>query len=191
MLQKPKASGRLLKWAIKLGQFEVNFCLETEVKGQALADFIAEFTYSNAVEVTRMTNSIEATKAVGVKGIEDSESTEGDTEHWTLYIDSASNDTGSGVDMMLISPEGHKIHCTIRFGFKVSNNEAEYEALIVGLRLARNLKARNVKIFSDSQLVVNQVNDIYLVRKEKMATYLEKANEQLSVFFATFIEVIP
>ena len=64
--------------------------------------------------------------------------------------------------MMLISLEGYKIHCVIRFGFKASNNKAEYEALIVGLHLAHELQVRNVKIFNDSQLVVNQVNDIYL-----------------------------
>ena len=93
--------------------------------------------------------------------------------------------------MMLISPEGYKIHCAICFGFKVSNNEAEYEALIVGLCLARELQVCNVKIFSDSQLVVNQVNDIYLVRREKMVAYLEKAKEQLSLFFTASIKVIP
>ena len=90
--------------------------------------------------------------------------------------------------MMLISPEGHKIHCAICFGFKASNNEAEYEALIAGLRLAREMRVHNVKIFSDSQLVVNQVNDIYLTRGEKMVVYLEKAKEQLSSFFAASIE---
>ena len=93
--------------------------------------------------------------------------------------------------MMLISPEGHKIHYAICFGFKASNNEAEYEALIAGLRLSRELQVRNVKIFNGSQLLVNQVNDIYLARREKMATYLDKAKEQLSLFFATSIEVIP
>ena len=58
-------------------------------------------------------------------------------------MDGASNDTGSRAGMMLISPEGHKIHCAIRFGFKALNNEVKYEALIAALRLAR------------SQLVVN------------------------------------
>ena len=57
--------------------------------------------------------------------------------------------------MMLISPEGHKIHYAICFGFKTSNNKAEYEALIAVLRLTRDLQAYNVKIFSDSHLVVN------------------------------------
>ena len=73
--------------------------------------------------------------------------------------------------MMLISLEGHKIHCVMRFGFQVSNNEVEYEALIAELRLAKPI---NLRIYSDSQLIVNQVNDIYLARRERMAAYLEK-----------------
>ena len=53
----------------------------------------------------------------------------------TLYVDGASNNDGSGADIMLISPEGHKMHCAICFGFKASNNEVECEALIAGLCL--------------------------------------------------------
>ena len=79
----------------------------------------------------------------------------------------------------------------MRFGFKASNNEAEYEALTVGLCLTRELQVCNVKIFSDSQLVVNQVNDIYLARWEKTTAYLDKAKEQLSLFFPASIKVIP
>ena len=79
--------------------------------------------------------------------------------------------------MMLISTEGHKIDYAIHFGFKASNNEAEYEALIVVLPLVSELQLCNVKIFSKSPLVVNQVNDIYLPRGEKMAAYLDKAKE--------------
>ena len=87
--------------------------------------------------------------------------------------------------MILISPEAHKINCAIRFGFKAPNNEADYEALV------RELQVHNVKIFNDSQLVVNQINDIYLARGEKMAAYLEKEKEQLSSFFVASIELIP
>ena len=63
VLQKPKALGRLLKWAIELGQFEVNFCPRSMIKGQALTAFIAEFTYSHVAEIIGTTNSVEATKA--------------------------------------------------------------------------------------------------------------------------------
>ena len=76
VLQKLETSGRLLKWAIELGQFEVNFRPQAAIKGQALA----EFTYSNTFEVTRTTNSTEAAKAVEVREKENSVLTEGDVE---------------------------------------------------------------------------------------------------------------
>ena len=120
------------------------------MKRQALADFITEFTYSNIVEVTGTSNSTKAAKAARIREKEDSVSIEGNAEQWNLYVDAASNDIGSGAGMMLISPEGHKIHCAIRFGFKVSNNKAKYEALIACLHFVRKLQAHNVMIFSDS-----------------------------------------
>ena len=105
-------------------------------------------------------------------------------------MDNTSNDTEFGVDIMLINPKGHKIHYALCFGFKASNNEAEYEALIAGLRLTKELQARNIQIYSDSQLVVNQVNDIYLARGDRVATYLEKAKGLMETFLIASIEVI-
>ena len=117
----------------------MNFHPQTTIKGQILLDFIAEFTYSNTAEVTRMTNIIEIVKATWVREKENSVPTEGDAEQWTLYMDNASNDTGSGAGMMLICLEGHKIHYSVSFGFKELNNKAEYEALIAGMRLVLEL----------------------------------------------------
>ena len=54
-----------------------------------------------------------------------------DAKQWNLYMDSASNDTGSGAGIMLISPEGHKIHCALWFRFKASNNEAKYDCTLL------------------------------------------------------------
>ena len=68
-----------------------------------------------------------------------------DAEWWTLYVDDTFNDTRSRADIMLISHEGHKIHYALRFGFKASNNEVEYEALIAGLRLAKELQAHSIQ----------------------------------------------
>ena len=62
----------------------------------------------------------------------------------------SSNDGGSGAGLILISPEGHRMHCALRFRFKASNNEAEYEALIAGLELAKELKVELLDIYSDS-----------------------------------------
>ena len=60
------------------------------------------------------------------------------------------DDRGSGAGLILISPEGHRMHCALRFGFKASNNEAEYEALIVGLELGKEMKVKSLEIFNDS-----------------------------------------
>ena len=80
MLQNPEASGKLLKWVIELGKFNVNFHPRTTIKRQALVDFITEFTYSNAAEVTGTTNVTEAVKATVIRGREDSVPTKGDVE---------------------------------------------------------------------------------------------------------------
>ena len=72
--------------------------------------------------------------------------------------------------MMLNSPEGHKIHYALHFGFQASNNKTEYEALIAELKLAKELKVNNLKVYSDSQLEVNQVNETYQARGERMVT---------------------
>ncbi|XP_024024255.1 uncharacterized protein LOC112092393 [Morus notabilis] len=103
---------------------------------------------------------------------EEIESTE-----WKLYVDGASSDNGSGADVLLISPEGHKITSAVRFKFKASNNEAEYEALIAGLRLASHLKIERLSIFNDSQLVVGQVKEQFQARGKKMGAYLRKRHE--------------
>ena len=76
-------------------------------------------------------------------------------------MDGSSNDGGSGVSLILVSPEGHRMNCALRFRFKASNNEAKYEALIAGLELAKEIKVESLDIFSDSQLIVCQINDEY------------------------------
>ena len=74
------------------------------------------------------------------------------------------------------------MHCALKFGFKVSNNGPEYEALITRLNLAKEMKVESLEIFSDSQLIVCQVTNKYQARGEKMAAYLQKAKDLLSTF---------
>ena len=79
-------------------------------------------------------------------------SKEGDLEgkQWALFVDGASNKNGYRAGIMLVSPEECKIHYALRFGFQVLNNEAKYEALLEGLRLAKELKVCLLKVYSDS-----------------------------------------
>ena len=59
---------------------------------------------------------------------------------WKLFMDGSSNENGSRAGLMLINPENHRISSVLRFTFRASNNEAEYKALLAGLRLARELQ---------------------------------------------------
>ena len=95
VLQKPEASGRLLKWAIELGQFEVNFHPRMTIKGQALSNIIAKFTYSNIVEVTRIDDSSKVAKVVGVREKENFLPTEGDAEQYSMWM----------APLMILGPE--------------------------------------------------------------------------------------
>ena len=77
---------------------------------------------------------------------------------WKLYVDGLSNENGSGAGLMLISPENHRISSALQFTFKASNNEVEYEALLAGLRLAKDFQVDSLLIFSDSKLVMSQIS---------------------------------
>ena len=69
---------------------------------------------------------------------------------WRLSVDEAANAQGSGADLILTSPEGIDIEYALRFGFRASNNEAEYEAVIAGLNLAHSMEVDQLEVCSDS-----------------------------------------
>ncbi|XP_024026375.1 uncharacterized protein LOC112093026 [Morus notabilis] len=146
--------------SVELSQFDIKYVPRTAIKGQALVNFLVEFSHRPAPATP--------------EGVENTE--------WKLYVDGASSDNGSGAGVLLISPEGHKITSAVRFKFKASNNEAKYEALIAGLRLASHLKIERLSVFSDSQLVIGQMKEEYQARGEKMRAYLRKVKEELVKF---------
>ena len=83
------------------------------------------------------------------------------------------------------------MNCALRFRFKASNNEVEYEILIAGLELAKEMKVESLNIFSDSQLVVCQINKEYQAREEKMIAYLLKVKTLLGSLSSYTICKIP
>ncbi|GJS99663.1 reverse transcriptase domain-containing protein [Tanacetum coccineum] len=112
-------------------------------------------------------------------------------EPWTLFTDRSSCVDGSGSGLILTSPEGMEFTYTLRFQFTASNNEAEYEALIAGLRIATQMGVRNVHVSVDSKLVANQVLGIYVAKEENMIKYLEKAKSLISGFANFSISQVP
>ena len=157
ILHKPETSGRLIKWVIELSEFDIRYKPRTTIKGQVFANFIVEFTPSNASPQPTETTQLAF-----------------DLPIWRLSVDRAANSQGRGVGLILTSPDGIDVEYALRFGFQASNNEAEYEDVIVGLNLAHSMEANQLEICSDSQLVVKQIKDSYEAKGEKMILYLKK-----------------
>lgn len=97
-------------------------------------------------------------------------------------MDSASSAMGAGVGIVLISPEGVKVEHSFKLGFRASNNEAEYEALIVGLRAVISLGATNLEVYSNSRLVVSQVEGTFEAKDSRMVNYLKLVKKMMGKF---------
>ena len=82
----------------------------------------------------------------------------------------------------MVSPDGVKLSCVVCFRFKATNNQAKYEALLAGLRLAKEVLTQHLIVYNDSQLVVSHVNSEFQAKRENMASYLEKVKEVLNQF---------
>ncbi|XP_021864060.2 uncharacterized protein [Spinacia oleracea] len=152
-LTKLDAAGRMLKWAIELNAFDVSYEPLKASKGQAFADFIAEMTRLNFE------------KNVATR--------------WTVYVDGSSTQNGCGAGIICQSPEGDKYEYAMRFNFQTSNNEAEYEALLAGIKMCKAAGAQEILAFSDSQLIVSQVNGDYEARDPNMIKYMQAVHQEI------------
>ena len=89
----------------------------------------------------------------------------------------------------MLSPEGDKIECMIRLDFPTTNNEAEYEALVAGLDLAKAAGAENMIIHCDSQVITSQINGDFECRNERMKKYLAEVKGQTAVLEVKFVQI--
>ncbi|XP_071739363.1 uncharacterized protein [Rutidosis leptorrhynchoides] len=101
---------------------------------------------------------------------------------WELFTDGASSTDGAGTGLISISPEGEEHTYALRFAFPASKNEAEYEALLSGLRIAEKMDIKALKISVDSQLVSNQMNGTFEARDPAMHKYLKLAEDVANKF---------
>ena len=101
---------------------------------------------------------------------------------WRVFVDGALSAMGAGAGIAIITPEGIRLEHSFRLGFKASNNEAECEALIARLKTALDLGARDVEVYSDSWLVVNQVQGSFEAWDSRMREYLRVAKQIMAKF---------
>ena len=129
IIQKREATGRVAKWAIELGPHGLKYMPRTAIKSQALVDFINDWTELQAPE------------------------DKPDNTYWTIHFDGYRQLEGSGAGVVLTSPRGDKFCYVLSLIFACTNNAADYEALLHGLRMAKEMNLIGVRWFRDSDLV--------------------------------------
>lgn len=169
-------SGRMLKWSIELCGYDITFAPRTAIKAQALADFLVEATFSDQSAETAIIPYTPPERS----------------ESWTLMVDGAVNQYGAGIGLVLISPISRtREERSITLGFTVTNNQAEYEAVILGMQWALQAGVSRLTVLSDSQVVVHQLRGEYAIYSDKLKEYAMLARNIKTRFASFAIRKVP
>ena len=164
ILEGKNQSSRIADWANQLVDFGIEYEPRTTIKAKALAEFIAEST---------------------------SPCSNDPNQEWKLYVDGSSTKSTSGAGLLIISSAGVHMERAVRFEFAASNNKAEYEALLLGLKICYEAGARILSTFFDSQLIVGQVNGEFEAKNDSMKMYLQYVEEFVKKFDKFTLAHIP
>jgi ribonuclease HI len=170
VISKPDASGHLQKWSVLLSEHNISYRPRTAIKWQILADFIIEKPDTDAPPLR---SEVEL------------------QEPWVLFTDGSSCMDGSGAGLILTSPEGMEFTYALHFKFTATNNEAEYETLMAGTRIATQMGVRNLEANVDSRLVANHVLGEYVAKEDNMIQYLDKTKSLIQCFDRFTIKQVP
>jgi hypothetical protein len=118
ILRSRDTVGRIVKWSVELGEFDLEFCPRQAIKSQILADFISEWTETQQPPPAEK------------------------LEHWKMYFDGSLNLEGASAGVLFILPQGDHLKYILQIHYKASNNGAEYEALIYGLHIVVSLRIK-------------------------------------------------
>ncbi|XP_065634993.1 uncharacterized protein LOC136069854 [Quercus suber] len=165
VLRSADYTGRIAKWGIILRAFNIKYMPRTSVKGQILADLVAEFTEPSLEEVT--TKGDMDGKSVGIISQQP-------LARWEVYVDGTVNRKGSGVRLVLTSPERIVIEKSLRLDFGATNNEVEYEALLMGMSMVRRMGGKAVEFDSFSLLHVSRSSNAHADSLATLATSSEQ-----------------
>ena len=145
VLQTADYIGMIAIWNTILGAFDIKYMPWTSIKGPVLANLVVEFA-EPPVEIVAKQRNMDG-KSVGVISAPG-------PPCWKVYVDDTANQRGSGVGLVLISPEKNIIEKSLRLGFSTTNNEAEYKALLQRMAMVQKMGGKTADMFSDSRLVV-------------------------------------
>ncbi|XP_030942785.1 uncharacterized protein LOC115967778 [Quercus lobata] len=160
LLRRLDFTRQIAKWGTRLGSFDIRYRPQSSIKGQVLADFVVEFSPKDDRKIIYLVENCP----------------------WKVFVDGASSVMGARARIVIITPEGIHLEHSFRLGFKASNNEAVYEALLAGLRTVLCLGAQDVEIYSNSRLVVYQIQGSIEAQDSWMKAYLRAAKQIINKF---------
>ncbi|PON76909.1 Ribonuclease H, partial [Parasponia andersonii] len=166
-------SGRLTKWAIELGIYDIEYRPQAAKKGQVMVDFLVEIESFGEQHDPRQMSQLRPPSA------------------WMLHTDGSTNASGSGIGIVLQTQTGLRIEKALRLGFQATNNEAEYEALLQGIELALHFGVEDIAVKIDSQLIAGQVRGDFEVKEPRLHRYFSKVMGAKARFGNFNIEPIP
>jgi ribonuclease HI len=156
MRSAPVLKGQLRKWMLALSEFDIWYHPVKAVKGQALADLIAERINTNIA-----TLSVRA---------------------WAMYFDGSACEDGCGLGILLVSPRGVTYSLSVRLPAPCTNNWAEYEAMRKGMGLLLEANAEAAEVFGDSKLVISQLTEEYRCESKSLFPLWMQCRELMTQF---------
>jgi ribonuclease HI len=167
IIRNPDAVGRIAKWSVELMGETLAYGPRKAIKSQIVADFVAEWT-----DTQLPLPQIQA-------------------ECWTLYFDGSVMKTGAGAGLLFVSPLGEHMRYAVRLHFPASNNMAEYEALLCGLKIAIEIGVKRLDVRGDSQLVIDQVMKNASCHDDKMEAYCRAVRALEDKFYGLELNHVP
>jgi ribonuclease HI len=167
IIRNPDAAGRIAKWSVELIGETLAHALRKAIKSQILADFVAEWT-----DTQLPPPQIQA-------------------ECWTLYFDGSVMKKGAGAGLLFVSPLREHLRYAVRLHFPASNNMAEYEALLCGLKIAIEIVVKRLDVRGDSHLVIDQVMKNASCHDDKMEAYCKAVRALEDKFYGIELNHVP
>ena len=143
LMEKPVQDGKTAKWVLLLLKFDIKYMTQKSMKGRVIANHLAHYSLEEGEEIQ---GDFLDEDIIGIE-----------LESWKMYFGGATNQNGSSIGVLLISPKGTHIPFSGMLNFPTTNNAIEYEASIMGLQAALGLGVKELEVYGDSALIISQI----------------------------------
>ena len=164
IFEKPALTRKIAGWQMLLSEYDIQYVTQKVIKGSALADYLAHQPVEDYQPIQPQFPDEEILSLF---------KEDDDDDTWILLFDGSCNILGHGIGAVLISPERKYIPMTARLCFNCTNNIAEYEACVIGIRVAIDFKVKSLKIYGNSALVIHQIKGKWETREIPYLAYIK------------------